>query len=107
MLDPDTSDSGGGVTTMPQVLGLVSVVVRDYDEALGFHVGVLGFDLIEDTPVPETPGRAATAMLCTGPASRRGSSPGRCNSPSSSGICTAGCRSRSMFGFSSHGTDEL
>jgi len=38
---------------MPQVLGLVSVVVRDYDEALGFYVGVLGFDLVEDTPVPE------------------------------------------------------
>ena len=38
---------------MPQVLGLVSVVVRDYDEALGFYVGVLGFELIEDTPVPE------------------------------------------------------
>lgn len=38
---------------MPQVLGLVSVVVRDYDEALGFYVGVLGFELVEDTPVPE------------------------------------------------------
>ena len=38
---------------MSQVLGLVSVVVRDYDEALDFYVGVLGFDLIEDTPVPE------------------------------------------------------
>jgi catechol 2,3-dioxygenase-like lactoylglutathione lyase family enzyme len=29
-------------------LGLVSVVVRDYDEAIGFYVGKLGFDLIED-----------------------------------------------------------
>ena len=38
---------------MPQALGLVSVVVRDYDEALGFDVGVLGFELIKDTPVPE------------------------------------------------------
>jgi catechol 2,3-dioxygenase-like lactoylglutathione lyase family enzyme len=38
---------------MPQVIGLVSAVVRDYDEALGFYVGVLGFDLIEDTPMPE------------------------------------------------------
>jgi catechol 2,3-dioxygenase-like lactoylglutathione lyase family enzyme len=27
--------------------------VRDYDEALRFYVGVLGFDLIEDTPIPE------------------------------------------------------
>jgi catechol 2,3-dioxygenase-like lactoylglutathione lyase family enzyme len=38
---------------MPQSLGLVSLVVRDYDEALGFFVGQLGFELIEDTPVPE------------------------------------------------------
>ncbi len=38
---------------MSQVLGLVSVVVRDYDEALSFYVGVLDFDLVEDTPIPE------------------------------------------------------
>lgn len=34
---------------MPQSLGLVSLVVRDYDEALAFYVGTLGFDLVEDT----------------------------------------------------------
>ena len=27
----------------------VAVVVRDYDEAIAFYVGVLGLDLIEDT----------------------------------------------------------
>jgi catechol 2,3-dioxygenase-like lactoylglutathione lyase family enzyme len=37
---------------MIQSLGLVSIVVRDYDEALGFYIGTLGFRLIEDTPVP-------------------------------------------------------
>ncbi len=36
-----------------QSLGLVSLVVRDYDEALSFFVGALGFSLVEDTPVPE------------------------------------------------------
>jgi ADP-ribose pyrophosphatase YjhB (NUDIX family)/catechol 2,3-dioxygenase-like lactoylglutathione lyase family enzyme len=36
-----------------QALGLVSLVVRDYDEALAFYVGKLGFTLIEDTFVPE------------------------------------------------------
>lgn len=36
-----------------QSLGLVSLVVRDYDEALGFYVGKLGFELVEDTWVPE------------------------------------------------------
>lgn len=34
-------------------LGLVALVVRDYDEAIAFFVGTLGFELIEDTPVPE------------------------------------------------------
>jgi catechol 2,3-dioxygenase-like lactoylglutathione lyase family enzyme len=38
---------------MKQTLGLVSVVVRDYDEALDFYVGVLGFTLIEDSFIPE------------------------------------------------------
>ena len=38
---------------MKQSLGLVSLVVREYDEAIAFYVGTLGFSLIEDTPVPE------------------------------------------------------
>jgi catechol 2,3-dioxygenase-like lactoylglutathione lyase family enzyme len=38
---------------MKQSLGLVSLVVRDYDEALAFFVGKLGFLLVEDSPVPE------------------------------------------------------
>jgi catechol 2,3-dioxygenase-like lactoylglutathione lyase family enzyme len=36
-----------------QRIGLVSLVVRDYDEALAFYVGVLGFGLVEDLYVPE------------------------------------------------------
>lgn len=38
---------------MKQSLGLISLVVRDYDEAIDFFVGTLGFRLVEDTPVPE------------------------------------------------------
>jgi catechol 2,3-dioxygenase-like lactoylglutathione lyase family enzyme len=30
-------------------LGLVALVVRDYDEAITYYVDVLGFELIEDT----------------------------------------------------------
>ena len=30
-------------------LGAVSLLVRDYDDAIGFFVGKLGFDLSEDT----------------------------------------------------------
>jgi len=36
-----------------QRLGLISLVVRDYDEALAFYTGKLGFTLIEDSFVPE------------------------------------------------------
>ena len=32
-------------------LGGVSVLVRDYDEAIGYYTGALGFQLVEDTPL--------------------------------------------------------
>lgn len=38
---------------MPQRLAQVSVLVRDYDEAIAFFVDQLGFELVEDTPIPE------------------------------------------------------
>ena len=37
---------------MRQSIATVALVVRDYDEALAFYVGTLGFTLIEDTFVP-------------------------------------------------------
>ncbi|MBO6719727.1 MAG: VOC family protein [Rhizobiaceae bacterium] len=36
-----------------QRIAHVTVVVRDYDEAIGFYCGKLGFDLIEDSYQPE------------------------------------------------------
>lgn len=33
-----------------QSLGLIALVVRDYDDAIDFYTRVLGFELIEDTP---------------------------------------------------------
>lgn len=38
---------------MKQSIGLVSLVVPEYDEAIAFYVGVLGFALVEDRFVPE------------------------------------------------------
>ncbi|MFF9915273.1 VOC family protein [Streptomyces sp. NPDC013457] len=32
------------------LIALATLVVRDYDEALAFYTGPLGFDLVEDTP---------------------------------------------------------
>ncbi len=37
---------------MPQYLGLVAIVVRNYDEAIAFYVDKLGFKLVEDTFQP-------------------------------------------------------
>jgi catechol 2,3-dioxygenase-like lactoylglutathione lyase family enzyme len=37
---------------MIQKLGLVSLVVREYDEAIAFYVDTLGFRLVEDSEVP-------------------------------------------------------
>lgn len=36
---------------MKQNIGYVALVVRDYDEAIDFYVNILGFELLEDTPV--------------------------------------------------------
>jgi catechol 2,3-dioxygenase-like lactoylglutathione lyase family enzyme len=36
-----------------QSLGLISLLVREYDEAIAFFVGTLGFCLIEDSYIPE------------------------------------------------------
>ncbi|WP_329178894.1 MULTISPECIES: VOC family protein [unclassified Streptomyces] len=52
-------------------LGLVAVVVRDYDEAITYYTGALGFELREDTPredggrwvVVAPPGARETGLL--------------------------------------------
>ena len=56
---------------MSQHLGYIAVVVRDYDEAIDFYVGKLGFTLVEDTPLSEVkrwvlvapPGSRETRLL--------------------------------------------
>ncbi|KAA9338346.1 VOC family protein [Hymenobacter busanensis] len=55
---------------MAQYLGNLTLLVRDYDEALAYYVGVLGFTLLEDTDrglgkrwVRVSPGGAAHPAL--------------------------------------------
>ena len=38
---------------MKQYLGAVAVVVSDYDEAIAYYTGVLGFRLVEDTKLTD------------------------------------------------------
>ncbi len=39
---------------MQQEIFQIALVVKDYDEAIGFYTQKLGFDLIEDTKLSET-----------------------------------------------------
>jgi catechol 2,3-dioxygenase-like lactoylglutathione lyase family enzyme len=39
---------------MTQHLSAIALIVRDYDEALDFYVGKLGFTLVEDTRMSDT-----------------------------------------------------
>ena len=56
---------------MTQHLAAIALVVPDYDEAIAFYVGKLGFELVEDTRLSETkrwvlvapPGSRETRLL--------------------------------------------
>jgi catechol 2,3-dioxygenase-like lactoylglutathione lyase family enzyme len=50
-------------------IGLVSLVVRDYDEAIAYYVNALGFELVEDSVVD-----ADSRWVVVAPAGRRGAS---------------------------------
>jgi catechol 2,3-dioxygenase-like lactoylglutathione lyase family enzyme len=48
---------------MSQTIGYITLVVRDYDEAIAFFTRSLGFDLIEDTPNKDRYGRGKRWVL--------------------------------------------
>jgi catechol 2,3-dioxygenase-like lactoylglutathione lyase family enzyme len=41
---------------MPQIIGHIALVVRDYDEAIAFFTEKVGFELIEDSPSADRTG---------------------------------------------------
>jgi catechol 2,3-dioxygenase-like lactoylglutathione lyase family enzyme len=49
---------------MTQSLATVSLVVRDYDEAIAYYTGALGFRLVEDSP--RGPGKRWVVVAPTG-----------------------------------------
>src|SRR5690606_18518875 len=60
------------MTAMQQAIAHIALVVRDYDEALAFYVGKLGFRIVEDKCQPEQnkrwvvispPGDSCTSLL--------------------------------------------
>jgi catechol 2,3-dioxygenase-like lactoylglutathione lyase family enzyme len=54
---------------MPQTIGYISLVVRDYDEAIAYFTQKLGFDLIEDSPSTDRAGREKRWVLVAPPRS--------------------------------------
>ena len=59
--------------TVPRMfLEHVAIVVDDYDEAIEFFVGVLGFDLVEDVPSTTTDGRPKRWIVVRPPGERTG-----------------------------------
>ena len=56
---------------MTRTIASIALLVRDYDEAIAFYVEMLGFDLVEDTPLGAgkrwvlvaPPGASATRLL--------------------------------------------
>lgn len=60
---------------MNQIIALIALVVADYDAAIAFYVGKLGFVLVEDSYQPEQDkrwvvvrprGQGSTALLLAG-----------------------------------------
>ena len=53
-------------------LDLVTVVVDDYDPAIAFFVGALGFDLVEDSPATTNDGRPKRWVVVRPPGAQTG-----------------------------------
>ncbi|MFF4771911.1 VOC family protein [Microtetraspora fusca] len=51
---------------------LVAIIVDDYDEAIEFFVGVLGFDLVEDSPSLTNDGRPKRWVVVRPPGAETG-----------------------------------
>ncbi len=53
-------------------LDLVTLIVDDYDEAIGFFVDVLGFDLVDDSPSLTNDGRPKRWVVVRPPSGQTG-----------------------------------
>ena len=53
-------------------LGLIAVVVSEYDPAVSFFVDVLGFELVEDSPALTNDGRAKRWVVVRPPGAATG-----------------------------------
>jgi catechol 2,3-dioxygenase-like lactoylglutathione lyase family enzyme len=57
---------------LPVRLDLITIVVADYDRAIEFFTGVLGFDLVEDSPSLTNDGRPKRWVVVRPPGAQTG-----------------------------------
>jgi catechol 2,3-dioxygenase-like lactoylglutathione lyase family enzyme len=67
-------------------LSLVTVVVEDYDAAIGFFVAVLGFELAADDPAQTTDGRAKRWVVVRPPGAATGLLLARADGPDQAAV---------------------
>ena len=60
------------ITVGPVHVEAVAVIVDDYDAAIEFFVGILGFDLIEDSPSTTNDGRSKRWVVVRPPGATTG-----------------------------------
>ena len=53
-------------------IGLVAIVVKDYDPAISFFIGTLGFELVEDSPAVTNDGRPKRWVVVRPPGAATG-----------------------------------
>jgi len=67
-------------------LHLVTIVVEEYDPAIAFFTGVLGFELVEDSPSSTTDGRPKRWVVVRPPGAETGILLARADGPDQSAV---------------------
>jgi catechol 2,3-dioxygenase-like lactoylglutathione lyase family enzyme len=84
-------------------LGLVTIVVREYDPAISFFVDVLGFELVEDSPAVTNDGRPKRWVVVRPPGAQTGLLIARADGDAQ--MAVVGKQSASRVGFFLHVDD--
>ena len=84
-------------------LSLVALVVADYDPAIEFFVGTLGFELVEDSPAETNDGRPKRWVVVRPPAAATGLLLARADGPEQEAV--VGQQTAGRVGFFLHVDD--
>src|ERR1017187_10252149 len=71
-LRPDDGEGAHGLYACAVHIGLIAIVVKDYDPAIRFFVSTLGFELVEDTPSLTNDGRPKRWIVVRPPGAATG-----------------------------------